>query len=74
MNDVVVETAQVDIPMNALRDFAIIIHDLCVVFELSNADNSLFNIFWHPDYPDLMGFSRNQLIFLNLAHYTLKRR
>ncbi|KAJ8592839.1 hypothetical protein M405DRAFT_812077, partial [Rhizopogon salebrosus TDB-379] len=55
-----------------LADFAYIIHHLSQVFDLGNADNSLFNIFWHPDDPHLMGFNRNRLIFLNLAHYVSK--
>jgi hypothetical protein len=70
----VVGTTNEDIPRNDLADFADIIHDLSRVFNLGSADNSLFNIFWHPDDPELMGFNRNRLIFLNLAHYTTKRR
>lgn len=69
----VVENTQDEIPMNELRDFAEIIHELSGVFNLSNADNTLFNIFWHPGDRDLMGFNRNRLIFLNLAHYVDKR-
>jgi hypothetical protein len=69
----VVETMNEDIPMVELEDFAKIIHELSRVFDLGNADNTLFNIFWHPGDPDLMGFNRNRLIFLNLAHYVSKR-
>jgi hypothetical protein len=68
----VVETTNEDIPMGYLSDFAEIIHHLSQVFDLGNADNTLFNIFWHPDDPELMGFNRNRLIFLNLAHYFSK--
>jgi hypothetical protein len=56
-----------------LEDFAKIIHHLSQVFDLGNAGNTLFNIFWHPDDPHLMGFNRNRLIFLNLAHYARER-
>jgi len=70
----VVETARENIPSASLVDFANIVHGLCGVFNLSNVDNNLFNIFWHPEDPELMGFNRNRLIFLNLAHYTMKRR
>jgi hypothetical protein len=69
----VVETTNKVIPMDDLADFADIIHHLSQVFDLGNADNTLFNIFWHPDDPDLMGFNRNRLIFLNLSHYVSKR-
>ncbi|KAJ8581209.1 hypothetical protein M405DRAFT_634361 [Rhizopogon salebrosus TDB-379] len=65
-------TAKEDIPQKRLEDFADIIHDLIHVFGLDDADNTLFNIFWHPDDEDLMGFNRNRLIFLNLAHYAKK--
>jgi len=70
----VVETTEEDIPEHDLADFADMVHELSRVLNLGNADNSLFNIFWHPDDPELMGFNRNRLIFLNLAHYTKKRR
>jgi hypothetical protein len=73
VNHMVVENTQIEIPRNELIDFANIIHGLSGVFNLSNADNTLFNIFWHPDDRDLMGFNRNRLIFLNLAHYVEKR-
>jgi hypothetical protein len=69
----VVETTNKVIPMDDLADFADIIHHLSQVFDLGNADNTLFNIFWHPEDPDLMGFNRDRLIFLNLAHYVSKR-
>jgi hypothetical protein len=69
----VVETTNKEIPMNDLADFADIIHHLSQVFDLGNANSTLFNIFWHPEDPDLMGFNRNRLIFLNLAHYVSKR-
>jgi hypothetical protein len=70
----VVETTKRDIPMIDLEDFARIIHEISQVFNQSNANNTMFNIFWHPDDEDLMGFNRNRLIFLNLAHYTSKCR
>jgi hypothetical protein len=73
MTPVVANTNEEDIPRDDLADFAEIIHHLSQVFDLGNADNTLFNIFWHPDDPDLMGFNRNRLIFLNLAHYVSKR-
>jgi hypothetical protein len=70
----VVDTTNQDIPMTHLEDFAKIIHDLSQVFDLdNNVCNTLFNIFWHPDDPHLMGFNRNRLIFLNLAHYARER-
>jgi hypothetical protein len=69
----VVETTSKVIPMDDLADFADIIHHLSPVFDLGNADNTLFNIFWHPEDPDLMGFNRNRLIFLNLSHSVSKR-
>ena len=69
----VVETTKLAIPSKDLADFADIIHELSRVFNLGNANNKLFNIFWHPDDPDLMGFNRKRLIFLNLAHYVSKR-
>jgi hypothetical protein len=69
----VVETTNEDIPRDDLADFTTIIHHLIVVFNLGNADNKLFNIFWYPDDLDLMGFNRRRLIFLNLAHYARKR-
>lgn len=66
------KTTEEDIPEHDLADFADMVHELSRVLNLGNADNSLFNIFWHPDDPELMGFNRNRLIFLNLAHYTKK--
>jgi hypothetical protein len=62
-------TAREDIP-GELTDFANIVHGLNGVLDLSNNEHGIFNIFWHPEDKDLMGFNRNRLIFLNLAHYT----
>lgn len=62
-------TARVEIP-GEITDFANIVHGLNGVLDLSNNENGIFNIFWHPEDSDLMGFNRNRLIFLNLAHYT----
>ncbi|KAG2107834.1 hypothetical protein BD769DRAFT_1500263 [Suillus cothurnatus] len=62
-------TAHKEIP-GELTDFANIVHGLNGVLDLSNNEHGIFNIFWHPEDPDLMGFNRNRLIFLNLAHYT----
>ncbi|KAG1730664.1 uncharacterized protein EDB91DRAFT_1059251, partial [Suillus paluster] len=73
LNDMVVVTTQEGLPMNELADFATMVHGLSGVLDLNNTE-SIFNIFWHPEDPDLMGFNRNRLIFLNLAHYTTKRR
>lgn len=64
-------TARAAIP-GELTDFANIVHGLNGVLNLSNNEQGIFNIFWHPEDPDLMGFNRNRLIFLNLAHYTTK--
>ncbi|KAG0706642.1 hypothetical protein DFH29DRAFT_900607 [Suillus ampliporus] len=65
-------TTQDELPTNELRDFANIVHGLSGVLGLQNSDHSIFNIFWHPEDHDLMGFNRNRLIFLNLAHYITK--
>ncbi|KAG1871608.1 hypothetical protein F4604DRAFT_1768978 [Suillus subluteus] len=62
-------TARKEIP-GELTDFANIVHGLNGVLDLSNNEHGIFNIFWHPEDPDLMGFNRHRLIFLNLAHYT----
>ncbi|KAG1718293.1 hypothetical protein EDB19DRAFT_952071 [Suillus lakei] len=62
-------TAYDDIP-GELMDFANIVHGLNGVLNLSNSEHGIFNIFWHPEDEDLIGFNRNRLIFLNLAHYT----
>lgn len=62
-------TARDEIP-GEITDFANIVHGLNGVLDLSNNENGIFNIFWHPEDNDLMGFNRNRLIFLNLAHYT----
>jgi len=70
----VVENTQIEIPRNELKDFASIVYELSGVFDLSNADTSLFNIFWYPDDCDLMGFNHKRLIFLNLAHYIAKSK
>ncbi|KAG2138221.1 hypothetical protein BD769DRAFT_1434765, partial [Suillus cothurnatus] len=51
----VIVTAHKEIP-GELTDFANIVHRLNGVLDLKD--------------PDLMGFNRHQLIFLNLAHYT----
>ncbi|OJA08569.1 hypothetical protein AZE42_03360 [Rhizopogon vesiculosus] len=52
------KTTEEDILTHDLADFADIVHELSTVFDLGNADNTLFNIFWHPDDPELMGFNR----------------
>jgi len=70
VNDVVVETAQEAIPLDNLGKFQTIIRDLCDVFD---AKIEFYNIFWHPDKPELTGFNRDRLIFLNLAHYASER-
>ncbi|KAG1902642.1 uncharacterized protein F5891DRAFT_1022595 [Suillus fuscotomentosus] len=62
-------TAQEAIP-GELTEFANIVHGLNRVLDLSNNEHGIFNIFWHPEDRDLMGFNRNRLIFLNLAHFT----
>ncbi|KAG2144729.1 uncharacterized protein EDB93DRAFT_533364 [Suillus bovinus] len=62
-------TASQAIP-GELTDFANIVHGLNGVLNLSNNETGIFNIFWHPEDRDLMGFNRNRLVFLNLAHYT----
>ncbi|KAG2141054.1 hypothetical protein DEU56DRAFT_797004 [Suillus clintonianus] len=63
-------TTNLPIPTGELSEFANIVHGLNGVLDLSNNEHPIFNIFWHPDDHDLMGFNRNRLIFLNLAHYT----
>lgn len=68
----VVVTARDEIP-GEITDFANIVHGLNGVLDLSNNEHGIFNIFWHPEDTDLMGFNRNRLIFLNLAHYTKRR-
>jgi len=70
-NDMVAETARSSIPTDDLTTFGTVISDLCRVFE---EDKKSYNIFWHPEDPELMGFNREGQIFLNLAHYTSKRR
>lgn len=69
---IVVVTAQEAIP-GELTEFANIVHGLNRVLDLSNNEHGIFNIFWHPEDRDLMGFNRNRLIFLNLAHFTQRK-
>ncbi|KAF9235050.1 hypothetical protein BU15DRAFT_78428 [Melanogaster broomeanus] len=55
-----------DPPEALLETFSLLLVDLRELFGL--APNHL-HIFWQPDDTELMGFNRNNAIYLNLAHY-----
>ncbi|KAF9235058.1 hypothetical protein BU15DRAFT_78434 [Melanogaster broomeanus] len=58
-----------DPPEALLETFSLLLVDLRELFGL--APNHL-HIFWQPDDTELMGFNRNDAIYLNLAHYDEK--
>jgi len=56
-------------PEEELETFSCILEDLSELFGLTS---NLLHIFWQPSDTELMGFNRNEAIYLNLAHYCKK--
>ncbi|KAF9235045.1 hypothetical protein BU15DRAFT_65186 [Melanogaster broomeanus] len=59
-----------DPPEEKLENFSRILVDLRELFGL---ESDQLHIFWQPRDTELMGFNRNDAIYLNLAHYEKKR-
>lgn len=57
-------------PGPELEEFSLFIEDLGKLFDMAPEN---LHIFWHEGDSDLMGFNRNNAIYLNLCHYKAKR-
>jgi len=59
-----------ELPTEGLKVFSNVLRDLAEVFVL---DPKKFHILWNSD-GEFMGFNRNCIIYLNLAHFMEKRK